>query len=125
MELTALRKMVAATIVLLLVYQVGTWIAAFFGGYSGAAAALAVAVASLVGVRFAGMGARGVTSFVVPSLAFAAVPLAAKVWSALDDPQATWVDHVIAITPLLVGFVVPIFLLLLVYIGLQKRALGN
>lgn len=125
MELAALRKMVAATIVLLLIYQVGTWIAAFFGGFSGALAALAVAVVSLVGVRFAGMGARGITWFVVPSLAFAVVPLVAKVWSALADPQATWVDHVVAITPLLVGFVVPIVLLLLVYIGLRRRALGD
>jgi hypothetical protein len=123
MELAALRKMVATAIVLLLIYQMGTWIAAFFGGFWGGLAAVVVATVSLVGVRLAGIGARSTAWFLVPSLAFAVVPLVAKVWSALADKQSTWIDHIIAITPLLVGFVIPVVLLLLVYIGLRRRTL--
>jgi hypothetical protein len=122
-KLAALRKMVAATIVLLLIYQMGTWIAVFFGGYWGGLAAVVVAAVSLVGVRLAGIGARSTAWFLVPSLAFAVVPLVAKVWSALADKQSTWTDHVIAITPLLVGFLIPVVLLVLVYIGLRRRTL--
>ena len=115
--------MVATTIVLLLIYQMGTWIAAFFGGFWGGLAAVVVATVSLVGVRLAGIGARSTAWFLVPSLAFAVVPLVGKVWGALADKQSTWIDHVIAITPLLVGFVIPVVLLLLVYIGLRRRTL--
>lgn len=121
MEVAALRKMVAATIVLLLIYHMGTWIAAFYGGFLGGLGAAVVAVVSLVGMRFAGVGARSTAWFLVPSLAFAVVPLVAKVWSALADKQSTWFDHVIAITPLLIGFVIPVVLLLFVYIGLCRR----
>ncbi len=123
MELAALRKMVAATIVLLLIYQMGTWIAAFFGGFWGGLAAVVVAAVSLIGVRLAGIGACSTAWFLVPSLAFAVVPLVAKVWSALADKQSTWIDHIIAVTPLLVGFVIPVVLLLIVYIGLRRRTL--
>jgi hypothetical protein len=116
-ELATLRKTVAATIVLLLIYQMGTWIAAFFGGFWGGLAAVVVATVSLVGVRFAGVGARSTAWFLVPSLAFAVVPLVGKVWGALADKQSTWIDQVIAITPLLVGFAIPVVLLLLFTLG--------
>ena len=125
MELATLRKMVVATIALLLIYQVGTWIADFFGGFWGGLAALVVAGVSVICVRLAGSGAGNIAWFLVPSLLFAIVPLVAKVWNALADNQLTWVDHVIAITPFLVGFVVPVVLLLLVYAELRRRTLGG
>jgi hypothetical protein len=124
MELGMLRRMVAVAIALLLVHQVGTWIAAFFGGFWGGLAAIAVAAISLLGVRLASRGAGGVAWFLVPSIAFAVVPLVAKVWAALRDKSATWVDHLIAVAPLLIGFVVPVGLLLIVYMGLRRRSLA-
>jgi hypothetical protein len=117
--------MVVATIALLLIYQVGTWIAAFFGGFWGGLAALVVAVVSFVCVRLVGSGAWSIAWFLVPSLLFVVVPLGAKLWNALADKQSTWIDHVISITPLLVGFVVPVILLLLVYAELRRRTLGG
>ncbi|HVB48263.1 MAG TPA: hypothetical protein VNF69_07720 [Burkholderiales bacterium] len=125
MELATLRKMLIATIALLLIYQVGTWIAAFFGGFWGGLAALVVAVVSIVCVRVAGGRAGNVAWILVPLLLFALVPLVAKVWSTLADKQSTWIDHVIAITPFLVGFVIPVVLLLLVYTELRRRTLGD
>lgn len=125
MELTTLRKMVIATIALLLIYQVGTWIAAFFGGFWGGLAALVVAAVSVVCVRFAGNRAGNTAWIFVPLLLFALVPLVAKVWSTLADNESTWIDHVIAITPFLVGFVIPVVLLLLVYTELRRRTFGG
>jgi hypothetical protein len=117
--------MVVATVALLLIYQVGTWIAAFFGGFWGGLAALVVAAVSVVCVRLAGSGAGNTAWFLVPSLLFALVPLVAKVWSALADSQSNWIDHLIAITPFLVGFVIPVVLLLLVYTELRRRTFGG
>ena len=114
--------MVAATIALLLVFQVGNWIAAFYGGFWGGMAALVVAAICIVCVRLAGRSAGNSAWFLVPSLAFAVVPLVARIWAALADNQSTWFDHVIAIAPFLVGFVIPVVLLLVVYTELRRRA---
>lgn len=86
---------------------------------------MVVAAVSVVCVRLARGGAGNIAWFLVPSLLFAIVPLVAKVWSALADKQSTWVDHVVAITPFLVGFVVPVALVLLVYAELRRRSLGG
>jgi hypothetical protein len=117
--------MVVVTIALLLIYQVGTWIAAFFGGFWGGLAALVVAAVSFVCVRLVGSGAGNIAWFLIPSLLFAVVPLVAKVWNTLTDNQSTWIDHIIAITPFLVGFVIPVVLLLLVYAELRRRTLDG
>jgi len=121
MQLATLRRLVAAAIVLLLIYQVGTWISAFFGGFWGGVAAAVVAVVSLLCVWFAGTGAGNIAWVLVPSTLFVLVPLAVRLWGALADQQATWVDRVIAITPLLVGFVIPVLLLLVVYAELRRK----
>lgn len=121
MQLATLRRMVAAAIMLLLIYQVGTWITAFFGGFWGGVAAVVVLAVSLVCVRLAGFGAGNIAWVVVPTVLFLLVPLAIRLWSALADKQATWIDRVIAITPLLVGFVIPVLLLLVVYAGLRRK----
>ena len=125
MELATLRKMVIVTISLLLIYQVGTWITAFFGGFWGSLAALIVVAVSVVCMRLAEGRAGNIAWILVPLLLFALVPLVAKVWSTLADNQSTWIDHVIAITPFLVGFVIPVVLLLLVYTELRRRTHGG
>jgi hypothetical protein len=117
--------MVAVTIALLLIHQVGAGIAAFFGGFWGGLAAVVVAAVSLVCVRLAGSSAGSIAWFVLPSLAFALVPLVAKVWNSLADKQSTWIDQVMAIAPILVGFVIPVVLLLLVYTELRRRPPGG
>lgn len=124
MELGVLRRLVAVAIALLLVHQVGSWIASFFGGFWGGLAAVAVAAVCFLGLWVAG-GGRGIAWFLVPAIAFTVVPPAVKVWAALADPQATWVDHAFAVAPLLVGFVLPVGLLLVVYIGLRRRSLPD
>lgn len=121
MELATLRKMIITTIALLLIYQVGTGIAGFFGGFWGGMAALVVAAVSFACVRLAGKSAGNIAWFLVPSLLFTIVPLVARARSVFAD--ATWIDRIIAITPFLVGFVIPVVLLLLVYIELRRRTL--
>ena len=120
MESTALRRLVAVAIALLLVHQVGSGIAAFFGGFWGGLAALAVAAVCLAGLRLAGSGS-GAAWFLVPAVAFAVVPPAVKIWAALGDKDATWAQQLAAVVPVLVGFVLPVALLLVVYVALRRK----
>ena len=124
MELATLRRIIAVAIALLLVHQVGMWIAAFFGGFWGGLAAVAVAAVCFLGLWVAG-GGSGAAWFLVPAIALTVVPPVARVWAALADKDATWVDYLFAVTPILVGFVLPVGLLLVVYIGLRRRSLSD
>ena len=125
MQLGTLRKMVITTIALLLIYHVGMLITGFFGGFWGSMAALVVAIVSFICVRLAGKSAGNIAWFLIPTLLFAIVPLVAKIWNALTNEQLTWLDHVFAITPFLVGFVIPVVLLLVVYIELRRKTLAD
>ena len=124
-ELASLRKMVVCTIALLLIYQVGVWIAAAFGGLWGGVSAIVVAAVSFVCARLGRKRAGNIAWFLVPTLLFTVLALLARVWNVFTDEQATWFDHFVAVTPFLIGFVIPIVLLLLVYTELRKRTLGG
>jgi hypothetical protein len=116
-----LSRLVVAATVLLVIYQVGTWIHAVFGPLAGVLSAAAVAAVSIFTARMA-RSASSTAWFLVPTLAFTLVPLAAKLWS-LHAAQATWWDRLVVLVPFLAGFALPVLLLLLVHGALHRRGL--
>jgi hypothetical protein len=123
MQLSTLRMLVVAAIALLLIYQVGTWLASAFGGLWGVASAVVVAAVSFFSARLARSDVGNTAWFLVPTLLFTIIPLAATVWTALTA-SPSWFDRLVSVTPFLVGFVLPVLLLLLVYKGLRERTSG-
>ncbi len=124
MSLTINRKLVLAALICLLLYQVGTWITVIAGAVWGAGAAVVVAVVSYVSARLAKRGATSTIWFLVPTLLFTVIPLLAKLWSAFTS-QTGIADMLLDLTPLLVGFVIPVILLSMVYLDLRKKSLKD
>ena len=116
-----IRRLVAAAIALLVIHQVGTWVYAAFGAAAGILSGLLVAAVSFFSARMAQVGARNTAWFLVPTLLFTALPIAAKLWSYLAVEQSAW-DAVLAIAPFVIGFAAPVLLLLWVYLALRGRA---
>jgi len=116
-----LGRLVVAAIALLLVYQVGAWIHAAFGVAAGVLAAILVAAVSFISARMARLGAGNSAWFLVPTLLFTVVPLAAKVWGLLAL-QSDWLQWVVALAPFVAGFALPVTLLLVVYAELRNRS---
>ena len=105
-------------IVLLVLHGVGAWAYALLGiGAAMTAAALVVAV-SIFSDRMAGKANDA--WFVVPTVAFTAVPMAARLWTLFAVEQTWWV-RVAEFGPFLVGFAAPVLLLLTVYLALGAR----
>ncbi|MFD1122626.1 hypothetical protein ACFQ2T_08950 [Methylophilus flavus] len=111
-------------LICLLLYQVGTWITLIAGAVWGAGAAVVVAVVSFVSARLAKRGATSTVWFLVPTLLFTVIPLLAKFWSAFTS-QTGIADMLLDLTPLLVGFVIPVILLSMVYLDLRKKSLTD
>ena len=118
------RRLVATSIVCLLLYQVGAWISQVFGGVWGITSALVVGLVSYACTRLAQSGTGATGWFLVPTLLFTVIPVAARVWSAIAK-DTTWAERAIDFGPLLVGFVLPVVLLLLVYTDLLRRPEGQ
>ena len=115
---TWLRQIVMLATILLVLHAVGAWAYALLGiGAAMAAAALVVAVSIFSG-RMAGNGNDA--WFVVPTVAFTAVPMAARLWTLFSVEQAWWM-RVVEFGPFLLGFAAPVFLLLTVYLALGAR----
>jgi hypothetical protein len=105
-------------IVLLVLHAVGAWAYAVLGiGAAMTAAALVVAVSIFSG-RMAGKGND--VWFVVPTVAFTAVPLAARLWT-LFAVEQTWWMRVVEFGPFLIGFAAPVLVLLTVYLALGPQ----
>jgi hypothetical protein len=121
MSLAINRKLVLTAIICLLLYQVGTWITVIAGAVWGAGAAVVVAIVSYVSARLAKRGATSTIWFLVPTLLFTVIPLLAKFWSAFTS-QTGIADMLLDLTPLLVGFVIPVILLSMVYLDLRKKS---
>jgi hypothetical protein len=115
-----LRRLVVAAIALLIVHQVGTWIYAAFGLAAGLLSAALVVVVSFFSARMARLGGGNTAWFLVPTLLFTVVPLAAKL-SALVASQSDWWDWAVALAPFLGGFALPVLFLLAVYAELRNR----
>jgi hypothetical protein len=124
MELSTLRKLVVATIILLVLYQMGSLLAGAFNGFIGVVGALVVAAVTFACARLARTNVGNTGWFLVPTLLFTVTPLLARVWNALVE-SASLVDHALTLTPLIVGFVLPVLLLLLVYKELGRRTRGT
>ena len=119
-----LRFLVAATISLLLVYQIGTLIAGIFGMAWGVASSVIVAAVSFFSARLARAGGKRSFWFLMPTLLFTVVPIAVMVWNALAS-DAGWLDRLMRLAPFFIGFGLPVTLLLLVYYELRKRTLAG
>lgn len=94
------------------------------GMASGLASAVIVAAVSLLVARLARAGGKRSTLFLLPALMFTVASIAMMFWNTLTG-EAGWLDCVAGLTPFLVGFGIPVFLLLLVCHELRKRTLND
>jgi hypothetical protein len=115
-----LRYLIAAVIALLLIFQIGSLIAAAFGAAWGATSSVAVAAVSLFSARQARAGGRTSLWFLLPTLLFTVVPTVMVVWRVFTLETGAW-ERVVGLLPFLVGFALPMVLLLLVYYELRRR----
>jgi hypothetical protein len=115
-----LRRLVAATIALLIIHEVGTWVYAAFGAAAGVISGLLVAAVSFFSTRMASAGAGSAAWFLVPTLLFTALPIAARVWGMLTTQRTAW-ERAVDIVPFAIGFAAPVALLLLAYLALRRR----
>jgi hypothetical protein len=115
-----LRRLVVLAISLLVIYQVSVWIYAAFGVAAGVIAAALVTVVSFFSARMAKLGAANSAWFMVPTLLFTIVPLGAKLFTLYTTESTAW-SRLIDLMPLLVGFVLPVALLVVVYAELRRR----
>ena len=116
-----LRRVVMVAIVLLVLHAVGTWTYSALGVAAAIASAVLVAAVSFFSARMAGLGQGNNAWFVVPTLVFTAVPLAARLWTLVTVEQSWW-TRIVEIAPFLIGFAAPVLLLLMVYLELGRHA---
>lgn len=115
-----IRRLVAAAIALLVIHEVGSWVYAAFGAAAGLLSALLVAAVSFFSARMAQVGAGNTAWFLLPTLLFTALPIAAKVWTFMTTTSSAW-DRALDLAPFVVGFAAPVALLLWVYASLRRR----
>jgi hypothetical protein len=116
-----IRRLVAAAIALLVIHEVGSWVYAAFGAAAGVLSGLLVAAVSFFSARMAQVGAGNTAWFLLPTLLFTALPIAAKAWSFLTVQRSAW-DSLVDVAPFLIGFAAPVLLLLWAYAALRGRA---
>ena len=104
---------------LLVLHAVGAWTYSALGFTAAIASAALVGMVAIFGARMAGLG-RNNAWFVVPALVFTALPLVARVW-ALASQDGSWWTRSVELAPFLIGFAVPVLLLLAAYLGLHQR----
>ena len=115
-----LRHLVASAIALLLIFQIGTLISGLFGMVWGALSAVVVAGVTFFSVRLAKAGGKSSVWFLLPTLLFTILPVAITIWKTVTA-DVGWFDRLVALLPFLVGFLLPVLLLLLVYYELRTR----
>jgi len=120
----ALRYFVAAAIAMLLIFQIGTLISGIFGAAWGTVSAILVAIVAFLAARVARAAGKSSLWFLLPILAFTFIPIALMIWRGITE-HASWFDRLVMLTPFVVGFGLPIILLLLVYHELRKRSLDS
>jgi len=97
------------------------WTYAALGVAAAIASAVLVAAVSIFSARMARPGAGNGAWFVVPTLVFTALPLAARLFSLMSTEHSWWTRSV-EFAPFLIGFAAPVLLLLLAYAELGRRA---
>ncbi len=118
-----LRYLIAAAIVMLLVFQIGTLIASAFGMAWGAVSAVVVAAVSFFSARLARAGGKNSVWFLLPTILFTIIPLAYMIWQAWTA-EVSGFERLASFVPFLIGFAGPVLVLLLVYLELRKRTLN-
>lgn len=108
-------------IILLVLHAVGAWTYSVLGVTAAIASALLVAAVSVFSARMAGPGKRSNAWFVVPTLLFTALPLAARLWTLARIEQGWW-TRTVELAPFLIGFAAPVLLLLAAHLQLAARA---
>jgi hypothetical protein len=111
-------------IVLLVLHAVGSWTYSVLGVAAAIVSAVLVGAVSIFSARMAGFGKGNNAWFVVPTVVFTAVPLAARFWTLLAIEQDWW-TRTVEFTPFLIGFAAPVLLLLAAYLELGRRAPHN
>jgi len=119
-----LRYFVATAIAMLLIFQIGTLISGIFGMAWGTVTAVVVAAVSFISARLAKAGGKSSLWFVLPTVVFTVIPIALMIWRGITE-NLSWFDRLVMLAPFIVGFGVPILLLLLVYYELRKRSLDG
>lgn len=107
-------------IVLLVLHAVGTWTYAVLGPAAAIVSVVLVGGVSFFSARMAGLGRGNHAWFIAPTALFTALPLAARLWTVLTG-DATWWTRAVELGPFLIGFAVPVFLLLAAYLALGRR----
>jgi len=115
-----LKRVVMLAIVLLVLHAVGTWTYSALGVAAAIVSALLVGAVSFFTARMATLGEGNHAWFVVPTLVFTAVPLAARLWTLFAVEQGWW-PRTVDFAPFLIGFAVPVLLLLMAYLELGRR----
>jgi hypothetical protein len=115
-----LRRAVVLAVALLVVYHVGVWAYSTFGVAAAIVSAALVAAVSAFSAHRAGGGPGNSSWFLVPTLLFTLLPLAANIWTFLTEEKSWW-SRAVDFAPFLIGFAAPVLLLLVVYVELKKR----
>ncbi|MDD3814521.1 MAG: hypothetical protein PHZ02_07720 [Desulfocapsaceae bacterium] len=119
-----LKYLVATVIIMLLVFQVGTLVANFFGMAWGAGSAVVVMAVSFFSALSARSGGKNSFWFLLPALLFIVLPISFKIWKLMSE-DLSWFDRGIRFAPFLLGFGAPVILLLVVYYELRKRNIDD
>ncbi len=119
---TILRRLVGAALILLFVYQATVMVIGMVNAAAGGATAVFVAAVTFFCAQRAnaGVGMGNRLWFMLPALLFTVLPLGLQAWSLYTSETSVWA-WVAGFAPLLIGFVVPVFLLWLTYAELRKR----
>lgn len=115
-----MRVFLAIAAVLLVISHFAHWLGSIWNTMAGVIGGLIVIGVSIVCSRLARSGPGNVGWFLVPVLLFTVVPAVAKAWKFFTE-EKTMLSRLIEIAPFLIGFVVPLGLILLVYVELRDK----
>ncbi len=115
-----LRYIIAATIFILLLFQLGSFISGAFGWVWGLVTALVISAVSFFSGHMARRSGRVSAWYLLPPLLFTVVPILWLLWRGLTSEPDTF-DRLLGLSSFLIGFVLPIALLGIVYYQLNRR----
>lgn len=107
-------------IMLLVLHAVGAWCYAVLGMPGAVASTLLVVAVSVFAAHMARAGRGSTAWFVVPTLVFTALPLAARVWTVARVEEGWW-PRAVELFPFVIGFAAPVLILLAAHLRLASR----
>lgn len=115
-----LRYLVAITIAILLLFQLGSFVSGAFGWLWGMVSALLIALVSFFSGRMARRSGKSSLWYLLPTVVFTVIPILWMLWRGLSNEPDT-LDRLMNLSSFLIGFVLPVSLLGVVYYQLNKR----